>query len=46
MMATVEHWKANLPYKAIRDQLNLSKSTLKRILAFARANPPVDPAAQ
>jgi hypothetical protein len=46
MMATIEHWNANPLPKAIRDQLNLSKSTLKRILAFARANPALDPEAE
>ena len=37
--AAVELWKAKVPQKAIRDQLGMSKATLKRILAFAKANP-------
>ena len=37
--AAVELWKAKVPQKAIRDQLGMSKTTLNRILAFAKANP-------
>ena len=37
--AAVELWKAKVPQKAIRDQLGMSKATLNRILAFAKANP-------
>jgi hypothetical protein len=37
-LAAVELWKANVPHKAIREQLDISKATLIRILAFARAN--------
>ena len=37
--AAVELWKAKVSQKAIRDQLGMSKATLKRILAFAKANP-------
>ncbi len=35
----VELWKANVPLKSIRDQLNMSESTLRRVLSFARKNP-------
>jgi hypothetical protein len=37
-------WKDNVPHKALRVQLNMS--TLKRILAFDRANPVLDPDAE
>jgi hypothetical protein len=37
--AVIELWKANVLHKAIREHLKMSKATLKRILAFARANP-------
>jgi hypothetical protein len=34
--AVIELWKANVPHKAIRKQLDISKATLKKTLAFAR----------
>ncbi len=40
-MASIELWKDNVPQNVIR-QLNMSKATLERILASARANPAVD----
>ena len=39
--AAVELWKGKVPQKAIRDQLGMSKATMKRILAFAKANPAI-----
>ncbi len=41
-MAAVELWRAKVPLKTIRQQLKMSESTLRRILAFAKANP-IDP---
>jgi hypothetical protein len=38
----VELWKAKVPLKRIREQLKMSKATLKRVLAHAKANP-LDP---
>jgi hypothetical protein len=37
--AVIVLWKASVLHKAIREHLKMSKVTLKRILAFARANP-------
>jgi hypothetical protein len=37
--AAVELWRAKVPLSNIRSQLKLSKSTLRRILAFAKRNP-------
>jgi hypothetical protein len=37
--AAVELWRAKVPHSTIRSQLKLSKSTLRRILAFAKRNP-------
>jgi hypothetical protein len=34
-----EIWKANVPLKSIRKQLNMSERSLRRILAFAKKNP-------
>jgi hypothetical protein len=41
----VELWRAQVPLKKIRDQLQMSASTLKRLLAHAREHPdlPVKP---
>ena len=39
--AAVELWKGKVPQKAIRDQLGMTKATLKRILAFAKASPAI-----
>jgi hypothetical protein len=38
-VAAIELSKANVPLKKIRDQLNISESSLRRILSFARKNP-------
>jgi hypothetical protein len=35
-MAAFMHWKAKLPLKDIRNQLQLAKATLKRILMLPR----------
>ncbi len=37
--ATIELWKAKVPLKDIRNQLKISESTLRRILAFAKKTP-------
>jgi hypothetical protein len=37
--AAVELWRAKVPLSIIRSLLKLSKSTLRRILAFAKRNP-------
>lgn len=37
--AAIEMWKAKVPLKTIRNQLDMSESTLRRILKFAKANP-------
>jgi hypothetical protein len=37
----VELWKAKVPLKSIRKQLNMSERSLRRILAFAKKNPDV-----
>jgi hypothetical protein len=34
----IELWRAKVPLKAIRDQVNMSESTLRRVLAFAKKN--------
>ena len=39
--AAVELWKGKVPQKAIRDQLGMTKATLKRILALAKSNPAI-----
>jgi len=41
----VELWRTRVPLKKIREQLQMSASTLKRLLAHARKNPalPVKP---
>jgi hypothetical protein len=36
--SAIELWKAKVPLKTIREQLDMSKATLERISAFARAN--------
>jgi hypothetical protein len=38
-------WRAKAPQRAIMKQLGMSKATLMRVLAFARANP-ADPIAK
>jgi hypothetical protein len=40
----IELWKAGIPLKRIREQLNISESSLRRILKFAKENP-LDPIA-
>jgi hypothetical protein len=35
----IELWRAKVPLKAIRDQVQMSESTLRRVLAFAKKNP-------
>jgi hypothetical protein len=35
----VKLWKANVPLKSIRKQLNMSERSLRQILAFAKKNP-------
>jgi ABC-type uncharacterized transport system YnjBCD substrate-binding protein len=35
----IELWRAKVPLKAIRDQVKMSESTLRRVLAFAKKNP-------
>jgi hypothetical protein len=37
--AAIELWKANVPYKVIMEQLDMSKATWKRILSCTRAKP-------
>ena len=37
--AAIELWRAKIPLKDIRKQLEMSESTLRRILAFAKASP-------
>ncbi len=37
--AAIELWRAKVPQRAIMKQLGMSKATLMRVLAFARANP-------
>jgi hypothetical protein len=37
--AVNEHWKAQFPQRAIMKQLGMSKTTLMRILAFAKGDP-------
>ena len=39
--AAVELWRANVPLKKIREQLNMNERTLRRILSHAKANPDV-----
>jgi hypothetical protein len=41
----IEHWRAKVPQRNIMKQQGMSKATLMRVLAFARANP-ADPIAQ
>jgi hypothetical protein len=38
--AAIELWRAKVPQRAIMKPLGMAKATLKRVLAFARANPP------
>ncbi len=38
--AAIELWRAKVPQRTIRKQLGMSKATLMRILAFARATQP------
>ncbi len=38
--AAIKLWRAKVPQRAIMKQLEMSKATLMRVLAFARANPP------
>jgi hypothetical protein len=38
--AAIELWRAKVPQTAIMKQLGMSKATLMRVLAFAKANPP------
>ena len=44
-LAAIELWRASVPLAKIRSQLGMSKATLKRVLAFAKANPanPIKP---
>jgi hypothetical protein len=35
----IELWRAKVPLKAIRDQVKMSESTLRRVLAFVKKNP-------
>ena len=44
-LAAIELWQASVPLVKIRSQLGISKATLKRVLAFAKANPanPIKP---
>ena len=44
-LAAIELWRASVPLVKIRSQLGISKATLKRVLAFAKANPanPIKP---
>ena len=37
--AAVELWKAKVPLKNIREQLQMSERTLRRVLAAAKASP-------
>ena len=37
--AAIELWRAKVPLKAIRSQLKMSESTLRRVLAFAKKQP-------
>jgi hypothetical protein len=34
----IELWRAKVPLKAIRDQVKMLESTLRRVLAFAKKN--------
>jgi hypothetical protein len=43
--AAIELWRVKVPQRAIMKQLGMSKATLTRVLAFARANP-ADPIAK
>ncbi len=43
--AAIELWRAKVPQRAIMKQLGMSKVTLMKVLAFARANP-ADPIAK
>jgi transposase len=43
--AVIKLWRAKVPQRAIMKQLGMSKATLMRVLAFARANP-ADPIAK
>ncbi len=36
---TIKLWRAKVPQRNIMKQLGMSKATLMRVLAFARANP-------
>jgi hypothetical protein len=38
-MTEVELWRAKVHLSTIRSQLKMSKRTLRRVLAFAKANP-------
>jgi hypothetical protein len=38
--AAIKLWRAKVPQRTIMKQLGMSKATLVRVLAFARANPP------
>jgi hypothetical protein len=38
-MAAFELWKAKVPLKDIRSQLQMSEATLRRILTVAKNNP-------
>jgi hypothetical protein len=43
--AAIKLWRARVPQRDFKKQLWMSKATLMRVLAFARANP-ADPIAQ
>jgi hypothetical protein len=38
-VASIEHSKAQVPLKKVRDQLNISECSLRCILSFAKKNP-------